>query len=470
MPSTTSSCVSRLFASSTVMTPSFPTFSIASAIMSPMVRSPLADTMPTWAISSLPLVDLESFLSSSTTAVTARSTPRFRLIGSCPAATSLAPSVKIARASTVAVVVPSPATSEVLEATSFTICAPMFSNLSGSSISFATVTPSLVTVGAPHDFSSTTLRPRGPRVTVTASASTLTPRSTLARASSPNFTSFAAILRLLLLSGLDDADDVLLAGRADRRTSRVPWFKMSLDRRGRAVPTAAGRKNKIARPAVNTPRERPGCPLQPAAPCLPRGQKIQTKGGTTAYAGQTDPEVVGDRHAAVVLPRRVRPGPRSRCPLRGRLPTPRRGGVRRRLVALGGGAHQGREARRAVRPPRRRPVQRRRLPGGHDPHHLRRAQVRAGGEGGGPPLQRGPLRPLRAEPARIRRARSGECPGALRERRARCRRTAASASRVPQGPDPDREPREQEGGLTPPSGRSGQQSDRPAEARATVRC
>src|SRR5438094_2304814 len=130
MPSTTSSCVSRLFASSTVMTPSFPTFSIASAIMSPMGRSPLADTVPTWAISSLPLVDLESFLSSSTTAVTARSTPRFRLIGSCPAATSLAPSVKIARASTVAVVVPSPATSEVLEATSFTICAPMFSNLS----------------------------------------------------------------------------------------------------------------------------------------------------------------------------------------------------------------------------------------------------------------------------------------------------------------------------------------------------
>src|SRR5436189_2763674 len=211
MPSTTSSCVSRLFASSTVMTPSFPTFSIASAIMSPMGRSPLADTVPTWAISSLPLVDLESFLSSSTTAVTARSTPRFRLIGSCPAATSLAPSVKIARASTVAVVVPSAATSEVLEATSFTICAPMFSNLSGSSISFATVTPSLVTVGAPHDFSSTTLRPRGPRVTVTASASTLTPRSTLARASSPNFTSFAAILRLLLLSGLDDAEDVLLA-------------------------------------------------------------------------------------------------------------------------------------------------------------------------------------------------------------------------------------------------------------------
>ncbi len=35
----------------------------------------------------------------------------------------------------------------------------MFSNLFSSSISLATVTPSLVTVGAPQDFSMTTLRP-----------------------------------------------------------------------------------------------------------------------------------------------------------------------------------------------------------------------------------------------------------------------------------------------------------------------
>src|SRR5205823_4274310 len=60
-------------------------------------------------------------------------------------------------------------------------------------ISFATVTPSLVTLGAPHDFSSTTLRPRGPSVTVTASARMLTPRSTLARASALNSTNFAAM-------------------------------------------------------------------------------------------------------------------------------------------------------------------------------------------------------------------------------------------------------------------------------------
>src|SRR5438128_7574878 len=116
----------------------------------------------------------------------------------------------MARARTVAVVVPSPATSEVLEATSFTIWAPMFSNLSASSISFATVTPSLVTVGAPHDFSRTTFRPRGPSVTVTASARTLTPRRTLVRASSPNRTIFAAMAPSPPL-GLDDAEDVLLA-------------------------------------------------------------------------------------------------------------------------------------------------------------------------------------------------------------------------------------------------------------------
>ena len=103
--------------------------------------------------------------------------PRLMSIGLAPAATAFRPSRTIAWASTVAVVVPSPASSEVLEATSFTICAPMFSNLSLSSISFATLTPSLVTVGAPKLLSSTALRPLGPRVTLTALARMLTPRT-----------------------------------------------------------------------------------------------------------------------------------------------------------------------------------------------------------------------------------------------------------------------------------------------------
>ena len=92
-----------------------------------------------------------------------------------PAATDFAPSRTIAAARTVAVVVPSPATSLVLLATSRTICAPMFSNLSESSISLATVTPSLVIRGAPKLLSSTTLRPFGPSVTFTASARIVTP-------------------------------------------------------------------------------------------------------------------------------------------------------------------------------------------------------------------------------------------------------------------------------------------------------
>src|SRR3989449_10309658 len=97
----------------------------------------------------------------------------------------------MAWASTVAVVVPSPATSDVLLATSFTIWAPMFSSASFSSISFATVTPSLVIVGDPNFLSRITLRPLGPRVTFTASAKLLTPRRIAWREASPYVISFA---------------------------------------------------------------------------------------------------------------------------------------------------------------------------------------------------------------------------------------------------------------------------------------
>jgi hypothetical protein len=123
------------------------------------------------------------------------SMPRLRSMGFMPAATALAPSFTMDWASTVAVVVPSPARSFCFDATSRTIWAPMFSNLSASSISLATVTPSLVMRGAPKDFSITTLRPLGPRVTFTASARMSTPRSILSRASEENLTSLAAIVR-----------------------------------------------------------------------------------------------------------------------------------------------------------------------------------------------------------------------------------------------------------------------------------
>ena len=123
--------------------------------------------------------------------MTAASMPFFRAAGEAPAATLRRPSRTSAWASTVAVVVPSPAMSLVLVATSLTSWAPRFSYGSSTSTSRAIVTPSLVMVGAPNFLSMTTLRPRGPIVTLTVSASLLTPRSRARRASSSNFRIFA---------------------------------------------------------------------------------------------------------------------------------------------------------------------------------------------------------------------------------------------------------------------------------------
>src|ERR687892_633243 len=147
--------------SSTVTTPSLPTLSRASAITSPISGS-AAEIAATWAISSLPSTSRDRFWIDSTAASTAFSIPRFRAIGLAPAATFLIPCLTMARARTVAVVVPSPATSFVFVATSLVSWAPRSSHGSSSSTSLAMVTPSLVTVGAPHFLSSTTFRPFGP--------------------------------------------------------------------------------------------------------------------------------------------------------------------------------------------------------------------------------------------------------------------------------------------------------------------
>ena len=61
MPSTTSRLVSIDLDSSTVMTPSLPTFSIASAMIVPIVSSLLAEIVPTWAIV-LPLTGFDELL------------------------------------------------------------------------------------------------------------------------------------------------------------------------------------------------------------------------------------------------------------------------------------------------------------------------------------------------------------------------------------------------------------------------
>src|SRR5207248_3977503 len=78
---------------------------------------------------------------------------------------------------------------------------PIFSNRSESSISFATVTPSLVMRGAPYDLLSRTLRPLGPSVTLTALARMSMPRNMRSRASPLNLSSLAAMIGSSWLCG-----------------------------------------------------------------------------------------------------------------------------------------------------------------------------------------------------------------------------------------------------------------------------
>src|SRR4051812_34171319 len=231
MPSVKSSSIAVVEDSSTVMTPSLPTSSNASAIRPPISAS-CAEMVATCAISSLPSTSRATSSRRSLTASTALSMPRFRADGAAPAATLRRPSLTMACASTVAVVVPSPATSLVLVATSLASWAPRFSYGSSSSTSLAIVTPSLVIVGAPHFLSMTTLRPRGPSVTFTALARASTPRSSARRAESSNSRVLAMceqilffydvrpeqrargrpigadVMRCLALSALDDGEDV----------------------------------------------------------------------------------------------------------------------------------------------------------------------------------------------------------------------------------------------------------------------
>ena len=103
--------------SSTVMTPSLPTFSIASAMVSPMASS-WAERLATWLMRSRVSTVWDIPRSSSTTAETACSMPRLMAIGLLPAVTFLKPSLMRLWARTMEVVVPSPAASLVLVAAS----------------------------------------------------------------------------------------------------------------------------------------------------------------------------------------------------------------------------------------------------------------------------------------------------------------------------------------------------------------
>ena len=85
-----------LLASSTVITPSFPTLSIASEMICPIALSLLAEMVPTCAISFLSFVGLAIFWTSGMMTLTASSMPRLISIGFAPALTCFIPSRKMA--------------------------------------------------------------------------------------------------------------------------------------------------------------------------------------------------------------------------------------------------------------------------------------------------------------------------------------------------------------------------------------
>ena len=78
--------------SSTVITPSLPTLSIASAMIFPTLSSEFAEMVPTCAIALLSVQGTDKSLSAETAVATALSIPRFKSIGFIPAATAFKPS------------------------------------------------------------------------------------------------------------------------------------------------------------------------------------------------------------------------------------------------------------------------------------------------------------------------------------------------------------------------------------------
>ena len=96
IPSTTSNSVSTPLASSTVITPSLPTFCIALEIISPIDFSPFAEIVPTCATSSLAFTFFDDDFNFSITFSTALSIPLLISIGFMPAVTYFNPSLTIA--------------------------------------------------------------------------------------------------------------------------------------------------------------------------------------------------------------------------------------------------------------------------------------------------------------------------------------------------------------------------------------
>ena len=159
-----------------MITPSLPTASIAAAMCSPISGSLLPEIAATLAIAFLSVLMLIAFFfRCSTTSSLAFMMPRLSAIGLAPAATLRRPSW-ITRLRQQGGGGRAVAGDVVGLARHFLdqLRAHVLQRIR-SSISLAMVTPSLVIVGLPHFFSSTTLRPRGPSVTLTALATLSTP-------------------------------------------------------------------------------------------------------------------------------------------------------------------------------------------------------------------------------------------------------------------------------------------------------
>ena len=91
MPSTVVISVRMVLLSSTVITPSLPTVSMASEISLPMVSSP-AEMLATCAMDCLPVMGWLSLARASTAAFTPASMPRLSTMGLAPAARLRRPS------------------------------------------------------------------------------------------------------------------------------------------------------------------------------------------------------------------------------------------------------------------------------------------------------------------------------------------------------------------------------------------
>ena len=149
IPSVISNSVIIPLPSSKEITPSFPTFANASAIKEPITSSLPAEIEATCWIAWISSTGWAYSLIWVTKYWVAFSIPNFIEIGFAPAATFFKPSLTIAYAKTVAVVVPSPATSFVFDAAWRINETPVFSMWSSNLISLAIVTPSFTIWGEP---------------------------------------------------------------------------------------------------------------------------------------------------------------------------------------------------------------------------------------------------------------------------------------------------------------------------------